>query len=258
MSGTTLEPVNQPASTVPIIGTIGAGPHIKIAMLVPTQLAVDVRWAFTFQNILAQLPPGSSYFADYRYGLAETREALITQAIVTIPDLTHILFVDTDVIPLIPNGVQLLLSDNKDIVSGIYFSSLMTGVAAWKGVPNQDPNTKEQMPIVELPIAIDNVPYLQEVDKSGFGFTLIKKEVFSFLEEKKEPRPWFYYLIDGSDRKMQSEDFYFLDKCKKYGIKPWVDLRVQCGHIKTMIINPNGQVQAPPAQNAQPTAAAQK
>lgn len=246
MSQPQLEPVvekpPQPIPQVPVFGTIGAGPFVKIAMLVPTNISVDVRFAFSFQNILTQLPPGSTYMADYRYGLAETREALITQAIKTIPDLTHILFVDTDVIPLIPDGVKLLLSDDKPIVSGIYFSSLMTGVAAWRG---------------ETPIPIENQPYLQEVDKSGFGFTLIKKQVFTLLEEKKEPKPWFYYLIDGNDLKMQSEDFYFLDKCKKYGIKPFVDLRVQCGHIKTVIINPNGQVQAPPPQ-AQPNSQGQR
>ena len=233
------EPViTQPIS--PIYGIINPGPLVKIAMLIPTNIWVDVRWSFSFQGILSQLPPGSSYLADYRYGLAETREALVTQAIKTIPDLTHILFVDTDVIPLVPNGVQLLLSDNKPIVSGIYFSSLMTGVAAWRG---------------EAPIPIDNVPYLQEVDKTGFGFTLIQKQVFDILEQKNEPRPWFYYLIDSGSLKMQSEDFYFTDKLVKYGIKPWVDLRVQCGHIKTLVINPNGSIQAPPPHaGAQPNA----
>ena len=61
-----------------------------------------------------------------------------------------------------------------------------------------------------------------ECDKTGFGFTLIKREVFDAL--KDEPRPWFYYTVDAGIMKMQSEDFYFIDKCKKYGYKPWVDL----------------------------------
>lgn len=234
-----LAPGQQPQQKpeVPIFGVINAGPLVKIAMLIPTNINVDIRWAFSFPQLLGQLPPGSSYLADYRYGLAETREALVTQALKTIPDITHIFFVDADVIPLVPGGVAMLLSDNKPIVSGIYFSSLMTGAAAWRG---------------DQPIPVENQSqYLQEVDKSGFGFTLIKKEVFDILEEKNEARPWFYYLVDSGQLKMQSEDFYFIDKLAKYGIKPFVDLRVQCGHIKTVVINPNGQVQGPPPHVAQ-------
>lgn len=235
---------------VPIQGMINQGPIVKIALLIPTNLNVDVRWTFSFQQILTQLPPGSTYMADYRYGLAETREALVTQALKTVPDLTHIMFLDTDVISLIPNGIQLLLQDNKPVISGIYFSSLMTGAAAWKANPSTG---------AEEPIPVDNQPVpVLEVDKTGFGFTLIQKQVFDLLEEKKEPKPWFYYLIDGTSLKMQSEDFYFIDKLKKYGIKPWVDLRVQCGHIKTMVINPNGAVQTPPHQAALPNAGGQK
>jgi len=229
--------VPPPAPQVPIYGMVTAGPLVKIAMLIPTNILVDIRWCFSFPALLSQLPPGSTYLADYRYGLAETREALVTQALATMPDLTHILFVDADVIPLVGNAIQLLLSDNKPVVSGIYFSSLMTGAAAWRG---------------EQPIPIENQSdQVQEVDKSGFGFTLIKKEVFTMLQEKQEPRPWFYYLVDSGQLKMQSEDFYFLDKIKKYGIKPCVDLRVQCGHIKTVVINPNGAVQGPPPHLAQ-------
>ena len=260
MSGKNLpqpEPVITPSQpNVPVYGIINPGPMVKIAMLIPTQLNIDVRWCFSFQQLLSMLPPGSTYMADYRYGLGETREALVTQALATVPDLTHILFVDSDVISMIPNAVQILLSDNKPIVSGIYFNSLMTGAAAWRGVPNTDPATKEQMPTVELPIAVkDQTQMVQECDKIGFGFVLIQKQLFDALEEKKARRPWFYYTVDGGARKMQSEDFYFTDIVREYlGIKPFVDLRVQCGHVKSMVINPDGGIQIPPHQGQQPLA----
>ena len=261
MNNSELEQVSQqpqqPQPDVPIVGSIQAGPAVKIGLLVPTNINIDVRFCFSFQQILSQLPPGSTYMADYRYGLAETREALVTQAIKTIPDLTHILFVDTDVIPLVPNGIQLLLQDNKPIVSGIYFSSLMTGAAAWRKTIQKDQNGNDVE--VETPIPVDGqTQFLQEVDKTGFGFTLIQKQVFDILAEKNEPRPWFYYLVDSGELRMQSEDFYFLDKCKKHGIRPWVDLRVQCGHIKSVVINPNGSVQTPPHNQQQPTGQGQK
>ena len=92
----------------------------------------------------------------------------------------------------------------------------------------------------------------------GFGFVLIQKQLFDELEKKQAKKPWFYYTVDSGARKMQSEDFYFTDIVREtLGIKPFVDLRVQCGHIKSMVINPNGQIQVPPHQGAQPMSQAQ-
>ena len=234
-------PPPPPPPDVPVFGTINQGPQFKVAVLIPTNLWVDVRWTIALQAIFADLPPGSTYMMDYRYGLGETREALVTQALKTIPDLTHILFVDSDVIPTIPNPVRVLLSDDKPMVSAVYFNSLFTGVAAWRG--------EAAIPIKDQP------SHLQECDKTGAGFLLIKKEVFDILEKNNEPRPWFYYTVDGGQLKMQSEDFYFMDKCRKYGIKPWVDLRCTCGHVKTVVINADGTIAGPPPhQTQQPTA----
>ena len=253
-------PPPPPAPDVPIYGSITPGPAVKIVLLVPTNINVDIRWAISFQQLLSQLPPGSSYMMDYRYGLGETREALVTQALATIPDLTHILFVDSDVIVTAPNPIATLLSNNKPIVTGVYFNSLMTGAAAWKSIPNPDQNTKEQMPVIEAPIPVkDQTVAVHECDKIGFGFVLIQKQVFDQLIEKKAPRPWFYYTVDGQNRKMQSEDFYFLDTCREYlGIKPFVDLRVTCGHIKSVMIMHDGSIPVPPHQGQQPTGQGQK
>lgn len=237
--------VNIKPPDVPIFGTIAPGAPVKIVMLVPTNINVDIRWSISFQQLLGQLPPGSSYMMDYRYGLGETREALITQALASIPDLTHILFVDSDVIVTAPNPIQTLLSNNKPICSGVYFNSLMTGAAAW---------------VNEQPIAVKDQPIaVQEVDKIGFGFVLIQRQVFDQLIEKKAPRPWFYYTVDGQARKMQSEDFYFLDIVREHlGIKPFVDLRVACGHIKSVVIMHDGSIQVPPHQGQAPTGQGQK
>ncbi len=228
----------------PIYGVVNPGPQAKICMLIPTGLTCDVRWGFMFPQLLSDLPPGSNYFADYRYGLAETREALVTQALTTVPDISHILFVDNDCIPLTPNPIKTLLSDDKPIITGAYFNSLFTGLAAWKNE-------------AAIQIKTPNQPFLQECDKTGFGFTLIKREVFDAM--KDEQRPWFYYTVDAGIMKMQSEDFYFIDKAKKYGYKPWVDLRVQLGHIKTVVINADGTINGPPPhESQQPTAGGAK
>jgi hypothetical protein len=208
-------------------------------------ITVDARWALSLPKMLGTAPPNSTFFAEWRYGVAETRESLYHTAMKSIPDLTHIFYYDADIVPITEFPIQTLLQDNKQIVSGIYWNSLYTGVAAWKdekplnlGAPRNDP--------------------LIECDKIGFGCTLISVDVFKTLIEHDEERPFFKYIIDTKTGTLMSEDFAMLAKCAKYGIKPWVDTRVQCMHLKGLAIMPNGQVQIdanpPPAPPAPPAA----
>ena len=176
---------------------------------------------------MQMVPPNSTFMYANRYGVAETREDLINQFL-NAPDFTHLLFVDTDVIPMENHAVTTLLNDNLPVVSGIYFNSLYTGLAAW---------------ITEKPLTwqgIQGLPNpLIEVDKCGAGFLLMKRDVFKLLVS--EERPWFYYKMSGGD--MMSEDFYFFySKLLKVGIKPFIDTRVRCQHLKTCLVNPDGQI----------------
>lgn len=172
-------------------------------------------------------PPNAGFFYANRYGVAETREDLVNQFL-NAPDFTHLLFVDTDIIPMENHAVATLLNDNLPVVSGIYFNSLYTGLAAW---------------VQEKPLtwaAVQGLPNpIIECDKVGAGFLLIKRDVFKLLQS--EERPWFYYKMSGGD--MLSEDFYFFySKLLKVGLKPFVDTRVRCQHLKTALVNPDGTV----------------
>lgn len=206
-------------------------PSIKVAICIPAQQQVDIRWAFTLPKIFQQVPPNSQVFTDWRYGLAETRETLFHTAIKSLPDLTHILWVDTDTIPN-DNVIPQLILDNKPIISAIYFNSLFTGINAWKD---------------EKPLDLKN-PVLQkdpivEVDKIGMGICVMQKNVYDALVD--EEKPLFYYKVDIGTQQLLSEDFYFFQKAAKHGIKPWVDVRCQALHIKNCAINPDGSIQTP-------------
>jgi hypothetical protein len=199
----------------------------RVAVAVPATQHVDIRWHANFARIISMCPPGSGQFYANRYGVAETREDLINQFL-NMPDFTHLLFYDTDVIPMENHAVATLLNDNLPVVSGIYFNSLYTGLAAW---------------VQEKPLtwaAVQGLPNpIIEVDKCGAGFLLMKRDVFKLLVS--EERPWFYYKMSGGD--MMSEDFYFFySKLLKVGIKPFVDTRVRCQHLKTCMVNPDGTV----------------
>ena len=237
MSNQPPAPVPQPvaAAATPVVQ---AGP--KVAICIPTMINVDARWALNLPKMLGTAPPNSTFFAEWRYGVAETRESLYHTAMKSIPDLTHVFYYDADVIPLTDFPIQTLLQDNKQIVSGVYWNSLYTGVAAWKdeqpinlGAPRNDP--------------------LIECDKVGMGICLVSVDVFKTLIEADEPRPFFKYVIDTKSGVLMSEDFYFLTQlCAKHGIKPYLDTRVQAMHLKNLGIMPNGTIQIDAVPQAPP------
>lgn len=205
------------------------GKPVILAIAVPATPWVDWRWSFWFSQLRMQFP-SAIVMADNKYGIAQSREALLNQ-FNAIPALTHMLFVDTDLIA--PDfAIYSLLQHNVDIVSGVYWNSLFTGNAAW---------------IDEQPININNFNAqnmnvsnpLLKVDKCGFGFTLISKELMKKL--LTEDRPLFYYKITGGE--LHSEDFYFASILKRLGVPMYVDLRIRLQHVKTVLINANGQVQ---------------
>lgn len=204
-------------------------PRIRLAILTPIYPLTDCRWTLSLPGILQHVPPGSVHMADWRYGVGEARESLLHTAMVSRPDLTHILFLDGDVIPDQDSIWYLFQHPEVDIVAGIYFNSLLTGLAAWKN---------ENALRLQDHVGREN-PLLQ-VDKVGMGLCLLKMDVFRKMEAEKEERPYFYYKLDARNNQMQSEDFYFFQKCAKYGIKPHVDFRSRAVHLKTVALTPEG------------------
>lgn len=219
--------IYMPENSVPPM--VVGGREVKIAIGVPANREVDFRWAFWFANLRIQFPT-AVIIADNKYGIASSREAIFQQ-FMSLPMLTHLLFVDADIV--LPSfAIQTLVLDNVDIVSGVYWNSLNTGDAAWV---NEIP-----LDIKQFNANNNNVgnPVIQ-VDKTGMGCCLISKRVGQLLST--EEKPYFYYKIGDGNAQM-SEDFYFYQKLNKLGIKPFVDLRVQCQHIRNVLQNADGGI----------------
>jgi len=185
-------------------------------ILVPTKGSVHVYWMLAYENL--EKPPGTMYAMEWRYGVPETRERLVFQALQD-KECTHIFFLDDDVIPP-ANALTELLKHDLPIVSGIYFNSLKSGVSAWVG---------------DKTIALEQPTRLVGVDKAALGCCLIKREVFEKLE-----RPWFMFRIE--ENLVESEDFYFFDRVKKAQIPLYVDMVVKCGHIRVWQIDAEGKL----------------
>ena len=211
---------------------------ISLLIGLPVQAQSDTEWCLNYaHNILQkQLPPNSQISVENRYGIAQSREAIINNFIKS--NCTHLLFLDSDIIPMENHGITTLINDTLldpkvYMVSGCYYNSLYTGLAAWRdSIPLnfKDPNS----------IINTTKDPLVEVDLTGMGYYIIKRELFDLIEDLD--RPLFFYKVNEGNH-MQSEDFYFQKRLSgKYGIKPYVDSRVKALHVKRCKIAPDGAV----------------
>ncbi len=142
---------------------------------------------------------------------AEARNALV-QAALSDDAITHVLFVDDDV--LLPrNGLQKLLEYNLPIVSGVYVKKnpqLETGVTAIGADPAYI--VSQQC----VPYEHGNMEPIV-VSCTGGGFILIDVEVFQQLGEKP-----YEFIIDQTPqggRVRIGEDSLFCQKAAAKGIK---------------------------------------
>lgn len=63
------------------------------------------------------------------------------------------------------------------------------------------------------------------VKGGGFACALVRANVFTQMDN-----PWFQY-VTNADGSTLSEDFYFCQNARFYGIDIWMDPRVKCGHL---------------------------
>ena len=137
----------------------------------------------------------------------------------------YIWFVDSDTLPD-KYSLKRLLSDNKDIVSGLYFRR------GWPYPPLimlENPKVEGRYNfLAEYP-----QNSLVECDAIGLGNCLIKMEVFDKVEY-----PWFAQI--GSN----TEDVYFCKKAKEKGYKVFVDTGTKSKHIGEIQIDEETFAQA--------------
>ena len=213
------------------------GIPVKIFVAIPCKdlPLVDFRFVDSWHQVQNTMPPGSYYMPAWQYGIAETRQKLV-EHFLAIPDATHILFWDTDTIaPIsVDQGKPVwltMLEANHPIVSGTYLNSLRTGMNAWVGGrPINPATTPNAVPLVDA-------------EDVGFGFIMIYRGIIQQLVEKNIPKPWFSYRSSANPAEMLSEDFYFLRLIWQHlQIRPKIDTRIRCIHIKTYGYNTDGTI----------------
>ena len=151
-------------------------------------------------------------------------------------DSDYVLMVDNDVV-LPKDALINLLDDPKDVCLGYYAHRDNDNVyrgrtcicklqrddgTLWFNYPLESEYTAQEIRNLK-----ESGEYKIRIHGGGMGCALIKTDVFRRIKY-----PWYDWVNYKDDhRGMLSEDLYFCEQCKKYGILIHTDSRLNCGHI---------------------------
>ncbi len=191
-----------------------------IAVCVPSYDSPKFRHVVAASQL--DLPRPVHLFRTHALDIVTARNELTRQAL-SVPEVTHVLFMDDDMVPP-PQAVRSLLKHDVFIVGGLCHT---------RRGPSYHPILGKLYPAaLGLEAGAMGFWYdhprgeLLEVDATGGAFLLIKRDVF----EAVGPNPWT--PADGL-----SEDFSFCQRARNAGFNVHVDPEVDVGHIAEVVID---------------------
>lgn len=194
---------------------------------VPSLGTVSLEWALAFSQLVYPMATVIGKNVCKGRSVAEARNEIARAAFdladVDETELTHVFFLDDDVLPA-PHVLPRLLGHRVPIVSGVYFSRCEASEplifsGPYSGSERFEPGAG-----------------LKAVWGHGMGLTLIAAEVFrrmndGSLEADRYGNPcWFRTqqgeIVEQGGKRVivnRTEDLYFLDAANKLGYQPHVD-----------------------------------
>jgi len=156
----------------------------------------------------------------------EARNEIVAQALEKFPDMTHLLFVDSDMTFGVDH-MLLLAESGKDIIGGVACNRHNPWRPCYLN-EKEDENFPELLEELKKPYD-QQKPY--KVKGVGMGFTLISRKA---LEKNSNvdgvPSLWFY------PRDGKGEDYSFCDLAKENGFDIWVHPSCQLGHLTDYVV----------------------
>jgi GT2 family glycosyltransferase len=145
----------------------------------------------------------------------EGRDKIISEMKYMIPTPTHVLFIDSDVIPR-KNTLSKMMQHDKDILSAMV-PICQQGMFKWNAVKFGDS--------CMLDVNDDPGQNPFKAESVGFGCVLVKTDVFEKIEW-----PYWRSLYRPGLRSL-GEDIYFSYEARKAGYDIWVDPNIKCDHV---------------------------
>lgn len=213
---------------IPIIGAEAEGrAPLRVQISLPTHNVVPMGFAYDLANMCgwtaAVLKAGQ---VDFRVTMCEgtyihtMRQELVERAVEA--DMTHILFLDTDM--RFPKETLVHMLRRQVPILGINYAQrkMPPDFVAIKhrGAPKK--------PAEKLWTTKDSEG-IEEVEGMGFGVTLLQTGIFSAMGEP----PWFRMYWSKQFGRHVGEDVHFCTLAREAGIPVYVDhdLSKECAHI---------------------------
>lgn len=194
-----------PVDGCSVTGQVSAGYAIALAKLIKDNHGLDV------------LPAQITYSTD----IVRARNRLAAMVLREMPDASHILWWDSDVVPHDLNVVRYMLNTGCAVIGAPYLRKMDYPVWAHRGSP---------------PTEDDYTVGIQLVKSLGFGFTITSTEALRVLAESEHVRSYIDKRAEGPPHRVQglfdliyrtdedgdvvqeSEDCSFCWRCRDWGI----------------------------------------
>lgn len=203
----------------------------KIAICTPSLGHPKLKFVNSLNNLVKPRSSGPLLGETMMYNVedrpVDDARRMATQAVLTWKGITHILWVDDDMV-FPPDALQRLLAHDLDIVGGLCFNRR---APAYQPIVGRLYDPALAMP-KNAPGFVYDLPRsgLIECDATGGAFLLVKARVFKDIEAQFGSESW--WIPDGE----ASEDFSFCRRAKACGYKIFVDCSLEIGHIGEVVI----------------------
>lgn len=179
--------------------------------------------AFLAARAALQLPVPRSHYEIRGHPIEAARRAL-TEAALADPAVTHLCFIDSDMVPP-PDALARLLAHGVDVASGLYF------VRRWPYPPALSRRRRPDLP----PSWLMDYPKnsLIEVDACGAGFLMVRRGVFEALPSGS----WWDRISDPERNMTYSEDMSFCLRAAGAGFRVHADTSVVVGHVAEVVLD---------------------
>lgn len=148
----------------------------------------------------------------------------------------YVLMVDNDVV-LPRDALMTLLDEAEDVNLGYYAHrgtdnryngrTCICKLTAPDGTAYYNYPLESEYTAEEMQAFKNNGEKKIRVHGGGMGCAMIKTDVF-----RRTVYPWYDWVNYGDlNRGMLSEDLYFCELCRSYGVQIHADVRVACGHL---------------------------
>jgi choline kinase len=185
--------------------------QVKLTIGMPVYQHVCIETALSLLSVQKRMHNVEFNFSKGCY-LHEQRNKIFEDAI--SGDSTHLMFVDCDIV-FPPDGIERLLSRDKDIISGNYFTKSIPSVMTAKPFDKDGEVVNGSFELPGEPFKCAAVPA---------GFLLMRLDA---VKDMKKPFD-FARTKDGS---FIGEDIYFSLKAREKGLEVWCDPTIELKHI---------------------------